>query len=208
MTMMLVPAVLLWACDHPHASTWTAERALAPIVQRHDADGDGRLSSAEWTAVSQGRPPLEHVDIDGDGMLGPAEIHTLVEGIDPVSYETGRHQRTTPHPGDNEIIFPTTWPARSLRDLLRFLRAELPAERADLPPEMEISAASASGELTAPAVRALLVRLAAAYEAEGLSWPERLPSEPPPSEPPPSEPLPPEPLPSEPLPSEPPPSGD
>jgi Ca2+-binding EF-hand superfamily protein len=80
------------AADSKAAGLVTAKlmRYCERIIQRHDADGDGRLNAQEWSSM-QGKPAA--ADADGDGQLTVDEFAKYAAG-----YGAGRRIRLSTRP--------------------------------------------------------------------------------------------------------------
>ncbi len=75
------------ACADPG---WTPEAAVAPTLERLDADRSGEVDKREYEAVLFHGAPFGEVDADGDGELSLGELQTIIAGADPSRMQSPR----------------------------------------------------------------------------------------------------------------------
>lgn len=155
------------------AAQWTDEAALAPVLERLDASGDGRVDGAEYARVAWEAPPFAQADRDGDGALSAAELAILQDAQNPHTFD-GTARRGSPDPDLGPgMSGAMTTPQRHAWEVLHTLADEAAAAGSPVPEGARIDAA-ARGGLDGPAARELLLELRSAWTAAGLAFPERL----------------------------------
>jgi hypothetical protein len=79
----------LLACAAKPGGPWTAERAVAPVLARLDADRDGEVVAAEWARVDDAGLHFADADADGDGAVSAEEIEAIAREVDPIRWYEG-----------------------------------------------------------------------------------------------------------------------
>jgi len=165
--------LLLPAC---HGPDWTADGVFEGAWARFARSPNGALDEETWVHTAYHVPAFDTVDNDGDGRISAEEMKPILLAQDPVTFDgSGARDpvRTALNP---DIFHPYSYDVRIVRELFQFLGEEARAKdpAVDVPSEAEIEAAAQTGNLDAPAARALLTRYQAAWRKVGLVFPRRL----------------------------------
>lgn len=170
----MIVAALLIGCNR--SPQWTDEGALAPVLVAMDSRGDGRVDAADWEATRWEGPAFTEVDTDGDGALSTGELSRAIWSQDPLRFDDPEATRAAPDDATQVEYFPVPWEARSTRDALSFLVAEVRSvdPAAAVPSRGAIVLAATAGGPESDGVLALRWSLREAFEAAGLPLPALL----------------------------------
>lgn len=166
MTRTLPLLLLVASCG---GSSWTHEDAVAPLVRRLDKDGDGGVSGVEYVAHAYAAPAFAVVDADGDQRLDGQELLGLLLRVDPLDFD-----KVQGRPSVHDSTVGLGLADDSLLELLYLLAEEARLAGADVPSQVVIRAAAATGRLEAPEVQAVLADLERAWASAGLAFPPSL----------------------------------
>ncbi len=169
-------------CETSPASPWTSARALAPVLNRIDANQDGKVTEDEYAARAILDPAFSVVDTNRDGVLSLGELEALTLGQDPLAY--GVAAKTAEQGKYGSGSAPTSRPVFDMQALgppnetfyvLRDLREEITSVNPDIPvpSDADIALAATSDSLSSEASLRVLAQLEQASTTAGLKFPAR-----------------------------------